>query len=352
VKALTIVDWPENGEWIWGALPEHNDRYDIVTLQGVQAPHTRIEKLTIYPLRYILAGLRVLPMLKHHHVVFSWEVKCGLMVALYQRLFFHKRPAHVIVGLIVKGAVLQHHRLARWLLSSVAGVVCFTRREAKLCRELLALPEERIHFCHLVWDVSEDEDVSPDEWDESDYVLSVGSSSRDYQTFLKAAAQVDARFILVAHRYNLTGLQVPPNVQVRYDLPSAEVTYLLRGARLVVLPLLDGDYSAGQTVLIRAMSAARAVVVTRSIGVLDYVRDGETGIFVQPRDADDMAATIQRLLRSPEETRRIGANARREAVARYGFAALARYLCDLAHTLSNEPDTSVRSSVRIEKSRR
>ena len=38
------------------------------------------------------------------------------------------------------------------------------------------------------------------------------------------------------------------------------------------------------------MSAARAVVVTRTPGIEDYVRHGETGVFVSPYNVEEMAA--------------------------------------------------------------
>jgi glycosyltransferase involved in cell wall biosynthesis len=327
---------------VWKALPDGWEQYDVVSLRGVRAPHSTIEKMTLYPLRYMLAGLRVLPLLNRYDVVFSWETKCGFAIALYQSLFRRQRPAHVVVGLIYKGIVPHYLAVARRVLASLAGVVCFTEHEAQQCRTMLGMPAERVHSIDLVWDVSEDEGVSAAEWDADSYVLSVGSSNRDYRTLFRAAAQIDARFVVVAHPYNLKGLRVPPNVEVHYDLPSGQVTQLLRRARAVVVPLYEDDYSAGQTVLIRAMSAARAVVVTRTSGVGGYVIDGETAILVRPGNVPDMVEAIERLLRSPEETRRLGIRAREEAVARYGFDTLARYLDDLAHTLTGEADTPTR----------
>lgn len=331
MNILTVVDWPEQGSWIWGHLPAHNDRYDIVSLSGVRTARSALERATLYPMRYLWAGSHVLPRLNGYDVVFSWEVKCGFPIAFYQTLARQQRPRHVILGFIFKGILTRYPALFRWVFSSTSGVVCFTSWEREICHKVLRFPRERIHFVPLAWDVEEDNGVSPAKWD--DYILSVGSSSRDYQTLLRVAERIGERFIVVARPYNLNGLTIPPNVEVHLDISSGEVTHLLRRARLVVVPLQDADYAAGQCVVLRAMSAARAVVVTHTPGTQDYVRDGETGVFVSPNNVEEMAEAIERLLSSPETTKSLGMQARQEVVARYSFAAMSRHLSGLAHSL-------------------
>jgi len=332
LNVLTVVDWPEQGPWIWGHLPAHNDHYDIISLSGVRTARSALERATLYPMRYLWAGSRVLPRLNGYDVVFSWEVKCGFPIALYQTLARQRQPRHIILGVIFKGVLARYPALFRWVFSSIAGIVCFTSREIELCHKMLGFPLERVHFVPLAWDVEEDKGVSPAQWD--DYILSVGSSNRDYQTLLRVAERISTRFIVVARPYNLKGLSIPPNVEVYLDVPSGEVTRLLRSARLAVVPLHDTAYAAGQNVVLRAMSAARAVVVTHTPGTQDYVRDGETGLFVSPSNVEEMAETIERLLNSPETTRRLGMQARQEVVTRYSFAAMSRRLSDLAYSLA------------------
>lgn len=56
---------------------------------------------------------------------------------------------------------------------------------------------------------------------------------------------------------------------------------------------------------------SRAVIVTRSPGIMDYVIDGETGILVDPANPGAFRCAIEYLLAHPEEARRMGENARR-----------------------------------------
>jgi glycosyltransferase involved in cell wall biosynthesis len=67
--------------------------------------------------------------------------------------------------------------------------------------------------------------------------------------------------------------------------------------------------------LLEAMSLGKPVVATDVTGSKDVVAHGETGLRVPPRDPRAMAAAILRLVRSPDEARRMG-QAGRDLVAR------------------------------------
>lgn len=58
-------------------------------------------------------------------------------------------------------------------------------------------------------------------------------------------------------------------------------------------------------VVLEAMASRRAVVAAAAGGVVELVDDGRTGVLVPPGDAAALAEAIGRLLRSPEERRRI-----------------------------------------------
>jgi glycosyltransferase involved in cell wall biosynthesis len=64
-------------------------------------------------------------------------------------------------------------------------------------------------------------------------------------------------------------------------------------------------------VLIEAMAMERPVVSTNCDGVLDIVIDGETGIYVHPRNAPELAKAIARLIEDPLLRQRMGKAGRR-----------------------------------------
>jgi len=71
-------------------------------------------------------------------------------------------------------------------------------------------------------------------------------------------------------------------------------------------------------VLIEAMAMGLPVVSTNCDGVLDIVRDGETGLFVHPRASDELAAALIRLIDSRDLRSRLGAAGRRRALDLFG----------------------------------
>jgi glycosyltransferase involved in cell wall biosynthesis len=88
---------------------------------------------------------------------------------------------------------------------------------------------------------------------------------------------------------------------------------LLPGFRTDVLGCIKGfDFFVMSSVteglgtsLLDAMACSRAVVATRTGGIPEVVADGDTGLLVEPRDHDAMAAAIVRLLRDEPMRRRM-----------------------------------------------
>lgn len=153
---------------------------------------------------------------------------------------------------------------------------------------------------------------------ELSYIFSLGElRGRDYKTLFKAMEDVDAELKVAASgrwyaREKKPALfaKLANNIEVggRY-LPN-QLRDMYAGAYFVVLPIYDVIFSAGATALLEAMAMGKAVIVSKSRGILDYVEDGKTGIFVEPGNPDDLREKIRYLLDHPEEAERLGKSAR------------------------------------------
>jgi glycosyltransferase involved in cell wall biosynthesis len=148
------------------------------------------------------------------------------------------------------------------------------------------------------------------------HISAVGSQGRDYATLLEAMRRLPhIPLILVASAKNLQGLEPPPNVEVRQNIPLAEAEAVLRKSRFVVVPLRDGRTACGHVTIIYSMFEERAVVATDSAALAEYVIPGRNGILVKPQDAQALADVIEELWSKPEEARRLGAAGREFALA-------------------------------------
>lgn len=79
----------------------------------------------------------------------------------------------------------------------------------------------------------------------------------------------------------------------------------------------DGDRDGIPNVMVEAMACSLPVVTTAAGGVLDLVRDGETGLVAPPHDITAIARNLTTLLTDPRRRRRLGAAGR--AVAEEAF---------------------------------
>ncbi|MBW3595325.1 MAG: glycosyltransferase family 4 protein [Actinobacteria bacterium] len=110
-----------------------------------------------------------------------------------------------------------------------------------------------------------------------------------------------------------------------YVLPSVNVTCY--GRRIEISELLGLS-------LLEAMASGTPVVATRTGGVPEVVRDGETGYLVEPGDEQELRSAIEDLLGDPKKAARMGRAGRdlvlegftwdkcaRRCLAAYGAAA-------------------------------
>ena len=84
---------------------------------------------------------------------------------------------------------------------------------------------------------------------------------------------------------------------------------------------------------LESLFMARPTVATRVGGMVDSVRDGETGILVRPSDPADLARGILDLLRDPDRARELGRAGRRLMLERF---TLERTVDDLAALYNRE----------------
>lgn len=76
--------------------------------------------------------------------------------------------------------------------------------------------------------------------------------------------------------------------------------------------------------ILEAMAAGKPVVASPVGGVPRVVQEGETGFLVPHGDPDALARRLVQLLRDPELRRRLGGNARRQAMERFTLRSVSR----------------------------
>jgi glycosyltransferase involved in cell wall biosynthesis len=108
---------------------------------------------------------------------------------------------------------------------------------------------------------------------------------------------------------------------VRFAGSRRDIPRILPTLDVFVLPSL---YEGFGIAILEAMAAGRPVVATAVGGIPEFVVPGETGLLVEPGDAEALAAAIGDLLRDPERARQMGMRGRARAVAGFQLSAVVR----------------------------
>jgi len=339
---------------------------------------TTIDRLPI-PTRILksLPGLlfwsrRVATLARHHKPRFAW---CdSLRPCGYPAKWVHERVG-VKYGVLVHGGdmlkelhAIHHSRLARRtakaLLGSAAAVVAnsqWTREQAqKVLRELGLDPlAEQVKLVPLGTDPGQFKPgldtrevraryrLNGEPW-----VITVArlETYKGVDTALKAVAEcrrggLAVNYLVVgAGRKKSTYVKLAEELDitaaVRFvgNVPDPDLPLLLNAAAAYVgvSRRADGTRVEGFGVaLAEASACGLPVIAGQSGGLAEAVRDGETGLVVDPDDPAAVAAALKRLLEDQLLARRLGQGGRKAIETFYNWDRVIRDLRDIESQVSS-----------------
>ena len=314
--------FPVGADWIFGCIPGHLHRFSPVE------PHYRHDRSRRSAsardwLDYLVQAVRAwwrAVRLGHTAGIVTVFPQLALLVGVIKRLTRSRRPVVAMMFNLGRTYGGLQGALARFGLQAVDRFVVHSTHEIAVYSAWLSLPAERFVFVPLSIDekpVTVDEDV------ERPFVVSMGTANRDYALLMRALARTGLPATVVAGPHALEGVVVPPAVTVLSGLTIDACHVLCQRARVSVVPLRAAETAAGQVSVLEAMMFGRPIVATRCVGTVDYVRDGVDGLLVPEGDAEALGDAIERLWRDEATRTALAAAARRTALARYTFAAVA-----------------------------
>ncbi len=275
---------------------------------------------------YLWHGLRAWPRIvasREPSGVITVFPQLALVIGLLKRLTFSRRPIVAWmfnIGQLREGMQL---RVARFAYAAVDRFVVHSTNEVEVYSRWLGLPRERFVFVPLS---VADKPLTEAEDDREPFLLSMGTANRDYALLFDVLAQLPHRALIVAGSHALEGLSRPPNVEVRSGLSEDACRALCQRARLSIVPLKDLSTAAGQVTVVEGMMSGRPLITTRSVGTVDYVVQHVDGVLVPPADAGALRDEIERLWHDADARRAMSTAARRAAVDKFTFPAVAQQL--------------------------
>lgn len=229
----------------------------------------------------------------------------------------------------------QHKAMTK-AYQQIDRFVVYSTLEKKLYADYFGIAPERIDMLH--WSVhapTVPHDEPPIE--QGDYICALGSQGRDYETLFAAMrALPHISLVVVATADSVQHLSVPENVTVRTHIPLAHAHNILTHSRLMVVPLRDSQVPCGHVTIVSGMFFQKAMLVTNSEGVHDYIQDHATGLFFAPKESRDLTEKIQQLWDDRALTQQL-------ATAGYAFAQthcteqnVVRYFSDYLQQLQHK----------------
>jgi glycosyltransferase involved in cell wall biosynthesis len=258
-------------------------------------------------------------LVRHQYdAVISWAERLGLPFAAMLKAT-GSATAHVAIA-----SWISKPKKA-WLLKRVHThidrLVTGSSRQRDFAVRVIGMPPHKVKHLPLYVDQRFFRPIVRD----TDMICAAGREMRDYPTLVDAVAGLDLRCHIAAgpHRGKLERWvksidprALPPTISVG-KLSYVELREVYARSKFVVVPLLETDTDNGVTTILEAMAMGKAVICSRTVGQVDVLEDGVTGIFVPPGDAVALRQAIEFLRRRPSVAARMGLAGRKRIEERH-----------------------------------
>jgi glycosyltransferase involved in cell wall biosynthesis len=227
---------------------------------------------------------------------------------------------------------LQHKAMVK-AYQQVDRFVVYSTLEKKLYADYFGIDPTRIDMLH--WSVHAPKvpyDDAPIE--AGDYICALGSQGRDYDTLFAAMRLLKhIKLVVVATANSVAHLSIPDNVKVHTHIPLAQAHNILTHSQCMVVPLRDSQVPCGHVTIVSGMFFKKAMIVTNSEGVHDYIQDQHTGLFYQPKQVNDLAAKIEQLWNDRDQMHRLAEAGHQFAQAMCTEQSVIKYFTDYLKNL-------------------
>ncbi len=199
---------------------------------------------------------------------------------------------------------------------------CLSEALRRRTMDVLGIPAAR---CHATGYGVDTNFFTPVEAGKAAVIASAGAANRDYATLAEAARVLPAEVRIAADSTwvppasSAAPAGWPPNVAMRSYGNYAALRELYGCSGFVVVPLHPAQHACGYAVIAEAMAMGRAVIATRTAAPPDFLRDGDTGRFVEPGDPAALRHAMSGMLDDPVATAAMGRRARTLMLDRYSL---------------------------------
>ncbi|MBN1756310.1 glycosyltransferase family 4 protein [bacterium] len=135
-------------------------------------------------------------------------------------------------------------------------------------------------------------------------------------------------------------LNLRSNVKFWGNLSPSELEYHYKSAHIFACPSTINEIGNTETlgvVIIEALTYKKPVVASRVGGIVDIIKDNQTGLLVEQKDSAQLAAAIKRLLDDPELASKLGENGYQHVQHNFSWNRIINDLISIYQDLTVNP---------------
>jgi alpha-maltose-1-phosphate synthase len=235
------------------------------------------------------------------------------------------------------------YHLSTWIektgLEGADAVIAVSNMMKADIAKLFTAPDERLHVIHNgvnleKWNPTPISDALKKEWGiKDDYILFVGrpTPQKGMEYLVDAADQIDPGVQIVFGAVGADTKEYEDRMKEKVAkkknilwinklLKEEEYIQLYSSAKVFVCPSV---YEPFGIINLEAMACATPVVATRTGGIVEVVVPEETGLLVEPRDAQQIADSVNRILKDPALAKKFGQNGRARVERQFSWTYIA-----------------------------
>ncbi len=342
MKILCLLSWQPGSRWLWDYLPDSQDQVDFEYITAPADRYPGYGKMLGYYQKYWRLGRRAFAKMQSYDVVLTWEANTALPLALLRSATGRKTPPLIILNFVLKGKpVYDSLPIVRFAMRSVDQITCLSTREIQYYSDILGYPLENCQklqgpFRDYFPKNGQSRGIGQSPGNAPTYIFSAGRSNRDYRTLVSAVEDLPIRLIINARDFNVKDIRPPANVTINPFLSFDRYLELLEGACFVVAPLLSARHASGETFIIQAMTARKAVIASETYSTAEIIENGINGVLVRPGDPPALRSAIQALLQDSGAAQYLGTMARRHYLERWSFPIVSREIDQLLKQVTGQ----------------
>lgn len=304
----------EAHDFIEGLKTSTGFDWSAKVLTSNQGRKSKLHNMIRY-LKYFTFPFSVFLKRKKYNVIVGWQEFYGLIFAFYCRLFFVKKRNFLIVKNFIfkqkKGLIGKiYYRFMRYIVKSkyVDIFICSSKRYCDYCAKVFDEPVER--FVYLPFGVNDfTKAIEKQTQKPNDYVLALGRSNRDWNTLIDCFSGTNYQLKIVCDELKRDNL--PENITLYNDVWQEKSYEFIRDCKCMIIPILDGNMVAGETVLLQAMSFSKPIIITKpSCLADDYVTHNKTGIIVE-KNKEEIISAVKKVYDDEEFYNELAQNSRK-----------------------------------------